>query len=358
MTAQMCSVPTLLDDFKITSDKVFVLQTHDPNDDTMNSFADIEGKIIILLYLEYHTYDWIEEILANSKSHYEMTGKLKNYYIIVHSHKYPQSLFDEYQDFFSFLYQPLIYNYYTDHFQKVELKKNIKFHFLSLNNRASVARQSLYYFFVKFNLIEKSYFSYLGELERSKYKSYDEISEEMLSSHTAWFCKNLDLHKLHNNIPFTIKGDKFEINDWSIGDKKYYEDTFCSVVFETYDDQPFPYFTEKIFKPIVFGHPFILHGNPGSLKMLQDLGFQTFANFWDEDYDSLAGNYRLEAIFHLLLEMSTWSVNKLEKLHREILPILEHNQNLFWSWPSAYKSIKTELFNDINQIIQNKIHLL
>jgi hypothetical protein len=44
--------------------------------------------------------------------------------------------------------------------------------------------------------------------------------------------------------------------------------------------------TEKVYKSIAVGHPFILVGNAGSLMHLKDLGFSTFTPFIDEDYDN------------------------------------------------------------------------
>jgi hypothetical protein len=43
--------------------------------------------------------------------------------------------------------------------------------------------------------------------------------------------------------------------------------------------------TEKVYKSIAVGHPFILAGNAESLKHLKELGFLTFAPFINEDYD-------------------------------------------------------------------------
>jgi hypothetical protein len=43
--------------------------------------------------------------------------------------------------------------------------------------------------------------------------------------------------------------------------------------------------TEKVFKSIAAGHPFILAGNAGSLRHLQELGFSTFSPYINEDYD-------------------------------------------------------------------------
>ena len=43
--------------------------------------------------------------------------------------------------------------------------------------------------------------------------------------------------------------------------------------------------TEKPLKALVNFHPFLVLGNPGALKMIRDLGFQTFPELIDESYD-------------------------------------------------------------------------
>ena len=59
------------------------------------------------------------------------------------------------------------------------------------------------------------------------------------------------------------------------------------LVLETTVHAPYPFITEKTFKPIAFQHPFIIVGCSGTLTYLQKLGFETWDNLWDESYDNL-----------------------------------------------------------------------
>ena len=298
-------------------------------------------------------------MLCASKLYHEKTGKLKNYYVFLSPHKYPESLKKEYGEYFTVFELPNLYSYYTDKFDNINIGTNKHLHFLSLNNRASVNRQSLYYFFKKFSLLDRSYFSYHGDLERTKFATHKEISKTCVRGGTPWYLKHLDLDNLNQQIPLTISGDQFNKNDWSSGQDSYYTTTFCSVVTETYDTQPYPYFTEKTFKPIAFYHPFILLSSRHSLGALQDLGFQTFNNFWDEDYDQFEGNQRLEAIFHLLLEIGNWPIEKINTTYKKMLPILEHNhQHFFNTLPKHFNTIKFDLYKEIKNIVDKKQGLL
>jgi hypothetical protein len=83
------------------------------------------------------------------------------------------------------------------------------------------------------------------------------------------------------------------------GDASLYENTYFSLVTET--SFPFMRFhygnfynsltevgrilSEKIFKPIVMRHPFIVVSNPRTLELLHTLGYKTFSPYIDESYD-------------------------------------------------------------------------
>lgn len=75
--------------------------------------------------------------------------------------------------------------------------------------------------------------------------------------------------------------------------KKFYEDTYFSVVTESmygYGQCGDGYtvgrtFSEKTFKPILFKQPFLLLARPKTLELLKSLGYKTFDKVIDESYD-------------------------------------------------------------------------
>lgn len=88
-------------------------------------------------------------------------------------------------------------------------------------------------------------------------------------------------------------------NDWGeiYLNSKPYTDTYFSVVTETVFDYPYSFRTEKIWKPIAIGHPFIAVANSGYYRDLHQLGFKTFGNLIDESFDTISNNQeRLERI--------------------------------------------------------------
>jgi hypothetical protein len=107
--------------------------------------------------------------------------------------------------------------------------------------------------------------------------------------------------------------------------------TFLTVVPETEARQDsIVYFTEKTFKPILMGHPFIIYGGLHSLKKLKEFGYKTFDKWWDESYDDTA-NFadRAHKITQLLLSLKAKPLAELKIIRDDMSETLRFNQNLF-----------------------------
>ena len=78
-------------------------------------------------------------------------------------------------------------------------------------------------------------------------------------------------------------------NGWPAGiiHAPIYEDTYFSIVTETNFEIPNSYRTEKIYKPLKIGHPFIAVSSYGFYKDLHNMGFKTFSNLIDESFDTV-----------------------------------------------------------------------
>ena len=84
-----------------------------------------------------------------------------------------------------------------------------------------------------------------------------------------------------------------------------YEDTYFSLVTETVYDYPYSFRTEKIWKPIAIGHPFIAVANAGYYRDLHNLGFETFGHIIDESFDSIEDDRsRLNRIVQIVEDLS------------------------------------------------------
>ena len=138
---------------------------------------------------------------------------------------------------------------------------------------------------------------------------------------------------------------------------KTYNETGLSIVSETNDNCYDVFMTEKIWKPIIAGHIFIVHGNFEYLKKLKELGFRTFETVFDESYDKMYDSEkRVDEIVKLIkkLKNSDW-----QKLYEQTMEIREHNKKTFYNKINLVPAINKELlrwfkFFDSGQVPSTK----
>ena len=136
---------------------------------------------------------------------------------------------------------------------------------------------------------KKHDFLYLNKASRPhRVKLYDKlVAEDVLDNSIHTF----HLHSSKRKLPAEYELPGVDANDYPrYGmDQDIYElpyiDTVCSIVPETVDNDYELYMTEKIWKPIIAKHVFIVHGNYLFLQKLREMGFKTFGSYFDESYD-------------------------------------------------------------------------
>ena len=134
---------------------------------------------------------------------------------------------------------------------------------------------------------------------------------------------------------------------WILADYLY-NDSYCSFVLETlYDAEQSggAFLTEKTFKAIRNGHPFVVFGCPNTLATLRRLGYRTFDDQIDTGYDTEIDNTErfiktMSAVKTLLdTDMSDWYLRCLDDI--------KYNQELFVG--SKYNRL-ADLATDLNTI--------
>jgi len=253
---------------------------------------------------------------------------------------------------------PSSYAWYSHNISKCLISyhdREFKKKFLSLNNRAQWTRHALFQFLVKYNLLDQFYFSY-------HFEDRFNVGTKVLFDNTnqiigkTWFNQGLDVEKLFNMLPVTTNLDNFKNNDWGEGNSLYYRQSFCSLVTETYIDENYDvFFTEKTFKPIAYGHPFLLCSSAGALKTLHDLGFKTFDDVFDETYDDIENpQLRFEHILQEIIRICSMTEKEINKLYNMLIPRLKHNQEVFYNELSIkYNHDMVEIVDRIDKIIHS-----
>lgn len=219
-----------------------------------------------------------------------------------------------------------------------KLKKRHTKKFLCLQRRLSDVRSVVFYkLHTNSKLSENSLYSLLNPhksnmdqikkgIERLKLRDSEVISE--------WFEKYFDFK---NGV--SLDRTDQETNWATELNEDLHNSTFLNVVVETHQ---FPsselFFSEKTIRPIYAAHPFILFGNPESLKYLKQEGYKTFSDFWDESYDEdIPIQERFDRLFNTLKTLADKPMEELNEWLPNLKPILEHNFNNLMSIKSVHK---------------------
>ena len=119
-------------------------------------------------------------------------------------------------------------------------------------------------------------------------------------------------------------------NDHSRIETAHYADSYCNIVLETHfdaDQSGGTFLTEKTFKPIKHGQPFVIVGPAGSLEQLRKLGYRTFDHAIDNTYDTINDNTaRWQAVLATIQQIKR---HDMKKWFADCLEDLLHNQQLF-----------------------------
>ena len=130
--------------------------------------------------------------------------------------------------------------------------------------------------------------------------------------------------------------DLIDWNTWAAGPviKKQYQHTYFSVFAESSVMHRYAFPTEKTWKPIIAGHPFMALANCRHYPYLRELGFQTFDGIIDETWTSMT----------LWMDASTWLSKQVKKVcdgdlvdfQAQCRKIITHNKKQFWALYDNY----------------------
>jgi hypothetical protein len=130
-----------------------------------------------------------------------------------------------------------------------------------------------------------------------------------------------------------------------------YVDTYFSVVTETVFDYPYSFRTEKIWKPIAMGHPWIAVANEGYYRDMRNLGFRTFDSVIDESFDHISNSQdRIERIAQIVDDLCS---QDLVSFLKECYNICKYNQQHL---AEMRVQVRKEFPDRFQQFIQSHLH--
>lgn len=207
--------------------------------------------------------------------------------------------------------------------------------FLCLNALPRAHRSALYYYLTKNNLIDENIVSWNQE-----YKKLSAADANLFNFDNSNICKV-------KTLP-TIKLQNDEGPNKGFQNLSWYDNTVFSLVTETTVEKDTLFLTEKIYKPIMIGHPFVVWGNPGTLEFLKSEGYQTFPELFDESYDLEKDTAkRLQKIIDIC------KTCKLEDWSEEVIEKINFNKQLFeknwrFKFTNFTKTVVTALTSNEN----------
>jgi hypothetical protein len=209
--------------------------------------------------------------------------------------------------------------------------------FISLNGVPRLFRLVLTAQLLKYDLLKDSYYTlWLNERDRlgttnleHSYIEDAKLQFPLLAEETgAILRKNSFLFPMYLH---TAPAGQYNQHDVFLYSTSYFsvvgETVFAENVglqddlfFECYD------FSEKLFRPIKFKHPFILLARPHSLKVLREYGYKTFHPYINESYDSIENDEeRMVAIVEEIKRLCSFNDKQWLGWQQHIKEIVEHN---------------------------------
>jgi hypothetical protein len=175
-------------------------------------------------------------------------------------------------------------------------------------------------------LLDNSYWSYRTDVATDEAETDNPIEVDTLRIRT-------DIKQFLSGGPYRCDALTHEQhNDHHLIETNHFTDSYCNIVLETHfdaDGSGGAFLTEKTFKAIKHGQPFVVVGCPGSLAALRELGYRTFDHAVDNSYDNIQNNTeRWIAVRSAIAQLKSQDLHTWFDTCRSDV---EHNQQLFCS---------------------------
>jgi len=232
----------------------------------------------------------------------------------IHKVKYDNFILNTifFPNFFLSTYNHLI-NYVVKHNHITPDKK-----FLCLNRR-------MYYH--KYKIIEELFDRELLNDTRLSWvdnKHKKNLLNKKLTDHLGIDSDNFKSIQLEDDVMYGNELSKREEYLYTVNPNWYYKSK-VNIITETNFNQLEIHITEKTWKAIYLGVPFVVSASRGHLKTLRDMGFKTFNSVINEDYDEMDGDHKIKHIIDSAVELSNVYNSK------EVLDICKFNQDLYFN---------------------------
>lgn len=218
--------------------------------------------------------------------------------------------------------------------------------FLCLNRHLTAERLALISLLHKEGLLNSGYISNLKILTPDK--NYIDNAKDLIHD------------KEKSNINRVLEEPPIILDTWDnydpaekekVNTYNFYKKSYFSLITESVQNDLFV--TEKTYRSIRYGHPFIIYGAPFVLEYLQSKGYRTYESVFDESYDKEINSSKrlymiIESVKKFVNLSSKEKKQKLIKMER----IASYNKTLFLE--RAEHNYKRQWNTIIEEIIDDK----
>ena len=201
----------------------------------------------------------------------------------------------------------------------------------SVPTRVAHHRLGMIYELYRKNLFTEGMISctgYINTVESKKSNWVDDaIDTDTFMSNFVDFKKNKSMYLKQLPIDFDNKVNAHYF-DKNYNESYIFDKSFLWISNETKKAHDGIFITEKTWKPIAYGNPFVVNGDNGSLDYLKQLGFKTFDKWWDESYDTDDSVTKVKKISKIIEDICKKDAKEIQIMYNEMMPILQHNRNL------------------------------
>ena len=265
-----------------------------------------------------------KDLMSNSNVHVIL---ISSYDIQQHLPNLPNFLFIPFYEYHG-IYWHLYEN--TEPADPTKISKR----FLSLNKRADIYRQLLYYKFHHMGWIGDNIFSYVCE-DQWQGTVLDPVQYRYLHSIAKTFADMQDIIATAPDRGMIIDHDpllrRYQSNfngadpTW-LAEKSWYDQTFCSIVIETDAGDDQINLSEKAFRCIALQHPMMLFAAPGTTKFLGQIGLDVLFEplGWHDE-----GSARLRNFFDKIESLAKLDMPELVSMRHGMQERLEHMRRAY-----------------------------
>ena len=205
--------------------------------------------------------------------------------------------------------------------------------FLCLNRQERLHRLLLTDYLLEHDIAKHTYLScplgnykYVidGELIQPEHRKYLDSNLQTVKLSTA------QQQRLKDSLPINLDLEGATYNTLARNlptAEQFYKESYISIITEGDFYQDRKGFTEKVLKCFLYKHPFIVAGLQDTLTLLREMGFITFNDIINEEYDNVSDpTQRLQQVCKEIKRLNSFNIHEIQDMYNNIQPVLDYNR--------------------------------